>query len=85
MSFDHADFLAHPKKYEMYKTAKIATHVFTNDGRHDLPAGEIVGVQYRTTAYCSTRRRYEPVYTVTLQDNSVWGDMYAAHLTRFVL
>jgi len=83
--FDHADFETNPKKYETYKTAEIASHIFTHNGERDLPAGEIVGVQYRTTAYCAMRRRQEPVYTVTLQDKTVWGDMYAAHLARFVL
>lgn len=82
--FDHTDFVQNPKKYELFKTAEIAKNVFTNNGENDLPEGEIVGIQYFTTARNQIYRRMEPVYSVTV-NGKFWGQVYANTLRNFVL
>lgn len=82
--FDHSDFLANPKKYELFQIARVASHVFTDNGTDDLEEGRYVSVQFMRTAYNGIRRRVEPVYSVTA-DGKVWGVMYASNLANFLL
>lgn len=82
--YDHADFSANPGKYQLFKTARIASHVFTENGHADMPAGECVGVQYLLTAYNALRRRNEPVYAVKCGD-TIRGSFYGSTLADFVL
>lgn len=82
--FDHADFLANPKKYEQVRTAAIAAHIFTENGADDLEQGQRVAVQFMRRAYNGLRRRDEPVYSITT-GGKVWGVMFASTLADFVL
>ena len=82
--FDYADFERHAKKYEHYKTARIRGHVFTENGEHDLEAGQFVAVRHIRNAWNGLTRRVEPVYSITA-NGSIWGVMYASNLSDFVL
>jgi hypothetical protein len=82
--FDHSDFIANPKKYELFQIARVASHVFTDNGIDDLEEGRYVSVQFMRTAYNGLRHRVEPVYSVTA-DGKVWGVMFASGLASFVL
>lgn len=79
--FDLKDFQANPGKYELFKTAQIAAHIFTNNGEQDLAAGQYVGIKYRCSAFNRMYRRTEPVYTIIGADR----DLYANALMNFVL
>lgn len=81
---NHADYTRYPTKYELFKTAKIGTHVFTENGEHDLEPGQYVGVQFLRHAWNAMRRRQEPIYTVTA-NGTVWGCLFGNALTDFVL
>ena len=72
-------------KCPLYKTAELATHVFTNNGDDDLSAGTIVGVSYIGQQLNQMHKRDEPVFAVTLQGGRFWGHLYANALDRFVL
>ena len=82
--YDHSDFLRNPGKYELFATARIARHMFTENGERDLPEGECVGVKYRLTARNQLYRRDEPVFTVS-HNGQMWGDVYANALCDFIL
>ena len=84
MSFDYADYVKHASKYEHYKTARVAAHVFTNDGIDDLEKGQFVAVRFMHTAYNGLRHRVEPVYGITA-NGKTWGVMFASSLADFVL
>ena len=83
--FNQQDYEANKGKYQLFSTARINGHVFTENGGNDIPADTVVGIKYRCDAFNALRRKHEPVYTVTLQDGSVWGDMYGNNLYGFVL
>lgn len=82
--FNHSDFQANPKKYESVKTARVASHVFTENGSDDLEKGQFVAVRHIRNAYNGLRRRTEPVYSVTT-GGKVWGVMFASNFSDFVL
>jgi hypothetical protein len=82
--FNHQDYAAHPAKYELFRTARIDTHVFTQDGAADLEKGQYVAVSFLRHAWNAMRRRQEPVYTVTVGGH-IWGYVFANALTDFVL
>jgi hypothetical protein len=82
--FNHQDYTAHPAKYELFRTARIDTHVFTQDGSADLEKGQYVAVSFLRHAWNALRRRQEPVYSVTV-GGQVWGYVFANALTDFVL
>lgn len=79
--FRHADYLAHPAKYRLFKTATIAAHILTQNGEHDLPQGEIVAIEYRCDAFNPLYRRTEPVYSI----KGTGRDLYANALADFCL
>lgn len=79
--YDAKDFAANPGKYRLFQTARIAKHVFTHNGEHDLPEGEHVGIVFRCEAFNPMFRRMEPVYTIKGKDR----DLYANALGDFVL
>jgi len=82
--FDHADFETNPKKYELFRTARVESHVFTDNGEDDLAAGQFVAIRHIRNAYNGLRRRVEPVYSVTT-GGGVWGVMFANNLSDFTL
>lgn len=82
--FQHNDYDKNPGKYELFKTAKVNTNVFTENGEADLEKGQYVAVSFMRHAYNAMRRRQEPVYSVTV-GGKVWGYMFANALTDFVL
>jgi hypothetical protein len=82
--FDHNDFEANPKKYELFKIARVASPVFTENGEDDLESGQHVTISHIRNAYNGLRRRVEPVYSVTT-GGKVWGVMFASNLSGFVL
>lgn len=82
--FDHSDYTRNPGKYELFRTARINTHVFTENGVDDLQEGQYVAVQFLRHAWNAMRRRQEPVYSVTI-GGKVWGYMFANALGNFVL
>lgn len=79
--YDHKDFQANPKKYELFKTAVIATHCFTNNGTDDLTEGQHVGISYFCTAKNCMYNRMEPIYRINGTDRTI----YANTLRDFVL
>jgi len=72
-------------KAALYRTAVVKGHIFTHNGEQDLPAGTIVGVAFLCLARNQMFKRYEPIYTVTLQGGQHWGNLYESALTDFVL
>lgn len=82
--YQHADFVAHPGKYQLFRTAVVARQIVTENAERDLAPGTIVGIAYRCTARNQIHRRDEPVYTVRV-NGATWGDMYANNLADFVL
>lgn len=79
--FDYTDYTANPGKYRLFKTARIATHLFTNNGEHDLHEGTFVGITYHCTARNQLYRRDEPLYRLSGSNRIV----YANVLCDFVL
>ncbi len=80
-AYEHHDFEANPKKYELFKTAILQCHLFTNNGEQDIEAGTVVAIEYRCTARNQLLRRSEPIYTLKGYD----VDIYANNLASFVL
>jgi hypothetical protein len=80
-AYEHQDFEANPKKYELFKTAILQCHLFTNNGEQDIEAGTVVAIEYRCTARNQLLRRSEPVYTI----KGYGVDIYANNLASFVL
>jgi hypothetical protein len=80
-AYEHHDFEANPKKYELFKTAILQCHLFTNNGEQDIEAGTVVAIEYRCTARNQMLRRSEPVYTI----KGYGVDIYANNLASFVL
>lgn len=84
MNYIHSDFVAHPRKYELYKTAVIACHVFTENGANDIAPGTVVRVTFDCVARNQLYRRDEPVYRVET-NGKFHGYFYANTLSEFVL
>lgn len=82
--FDQKDFTNNPLKYELFKTARIASHIFTHNGEHDLVEGTPVAIQYLRTDFNSVYRQDMPIYYVSTS-NHFHGCMYATTLADFVL
>lgn len=80
-AYEQQDFEASPKKYELFKTAILRGHLFTNNGEADIEAGTVVAIKYRCTARNQMLKRSEPVYTLKDYDT----DIYANNLADFVL
>ena len=84
MSYDPKDFAANPRKYELYKTAEVARHIFTEDGADDLAPGTILRVKFHCVARNQLYRRDEPVYLCESAGKD-HGYFYASTLENFVL
>lgn len=82
--FDPTDFARNPRKYELFRTARVNSRVFTENGESDLEQGQYVAVSHFRNAWNALRRREEPVYSITA-NGKVWGYMYASALADFVL
>lgn len=83
-AYDPKDYAANPSKYQLFKTARVASHVFTENGESDLAHGQYVAVQFFRSAWNQLRRREEPVFSVTA-NGKVWGMLYASALSDFCL
>jgi len=81
MKYDQKDFELNPKKYELFKTAVVATNIFTHDGWDDLRQGEIVAIRYAGEYNNPLYRRKEPMYQI----NDKKQFLYANYLSNFVL
>ena len=68
----------------MFRTARVKSHVFTDNGEDDLAAGQFVAIRHNRNAYNGVRRRTEPVYSITT-GGGVWGVMFANNLSNFTL
>ena len=80
------DYFENPGKYKLFRSARIARHVFTENGAADLAAGEFVSIKYRCEALNKMYGRYEPIYTITRTERGPENrDVYAHTLTNFVL
>ena len=76
--FNHADFVRHPKKYELFKTAILRNLIVNQDG--EVPSGTVVGIKYAGERFNRLYNRTEPVYVLST------GDVcYANNLHSFVL
>jgi len=82
--FNYADFEINPKKYELFRTARVKSQVFTENGEDDLAAGQFVAIRHIRNAYNGMRRRDEPVYSITTA-GKIWGVMFANNLSDFCL
>lgn len=78
------EFASNPGKFTLYKTASVAAHFHTENGRDDLTVGQTVSISYRCTALNRLFRRTEPVYAVSV-GGRFWGDVYANTLADFCL
>lgn len=77
--YDHSDFLANPRKYEIYSSAEVARHLFCENG-DDVPEGTPVGVQFMGVVRNQLYKRDEPIYKLT-----TGHVVYANALACFVL
>jgi len=87
-AYDKNDYFQNPGKYKLFQSARIARHIFTENGEHDLKAGEFVSIKYRCEALNKMYGRYEPVYTIVNTEHGVPSearDVYANNLASFVL
>lgn len=82
--YNPKDYFENPGKYKLFRSARIARHVFTANGAADLAAGEYVSIKYRCEAFNSMYGRYEPVYTIVNTEHGA-RDVYANTLTNFIL
>ena len=73
--FDADDFAANRDKYRRFKTARIASHIFTHNGEDDLEQGEYVGIKYQFTAHNALHRRSEPVYRINGGDRLLYANV----------
>ena len=80
-TFDHADYVSAPIKYQLFKTAKVRNHVVTHNGESDLEAGACVGLEYAGTVRNQLYRREEPIYRIKGTEHT----LYASNLTDFCL
>jgi hypothetical protein len=80
-AYSQQDFESNPKKYELFKTAIVRGHLFTNNAEQDIEAGTVVAIEYRCTARNQMLKRNEPIYTLKGYD----VDVYANNLSSFVL
>ena len=86
--YNPKDYFENPGKYKLFRSARIARHVFTENGTADLAAGEYVSIKYRCEALNRMYGRYEPVYTIVNTERGVPSearDVYANTLTNFIL
>ena len=86
--YSQKDYSENPKKYQLFKSARIARQIITENGEDDLNAGEFVSIKYRCEAFNRMYGRYEPVYTITNTERGIpteSRDVYANNLTNFVL
>lgn len=81
--FDYLDFSANPGKYRLFATARIAGHLFTENGESDAEAGTYVSLQYLNTVRNQMFRREEPIYMATAKGKE-WT-LYASALADFCL
>jgi hypothetical protein len=87
-AYDKNDYFENPGKYKLFRSARIARHIFTENGDNDLKAGEFVSIKYRCEALNRMYGRYEPVYTIVNTEHGVPSearDVYANNLASFVL
>jgi len=87
-AYDKNDYFENPGKYKLFRSARIARHIFTENGANDLAAGEFVSIKYRCEALNRMYGRYEPVYTIVNTEHGVPSearDIYANNLASFVL
>jgi hypothetical protein len=80
-TFDHADYVNAPIKYQLFKTAKVRNHVLTHNGESDLEAGACVGLEYAGIVRNQLYRRDEPIYHIKGTEHT----LYASNLTDFCL
>ena len=86
--YNPKDYFENPGKYKLFRSARIASHVFTENGAADLAAGEYVSIKYRCEAFNKLYGRYEPIYTIVNTEHGVPSearDVYANTLTNFIL
>jgi hypothetical protein len=87
-AYDKNDYFENPGKYKLFRSARIARHICTENGTNDLAAGEFVSIKYRCEAFNKMYGRYEPVYTIVNTEHGVPSearDVYANNLASFVL
>ena len=87
-AYDKNDYFENPGKYKLFRSARIARQIITENGTHDLKAGEFVAIKYRCEALNKMYGRYEPVYTIVNTEHGVpkeARDVYANNLASFVL
>lgn len=77
--YDHSDFLANPRKYEIYSSAEVARNLFGENG-DDVPEGTPVGVKFMGVVRNQLHKRDEPIYKLT-----TGHVVYANALSDFVL
>lgn len=82
-TYDHADFVANPRKYKLFKSADMATNLFGENGA-DIAAGTPVGIKFLGVRRNQLYKRDEPIYEITSGANG-YHVVYANALTSFVL
>ena len=76
--FDYKDYVANPRKYELFKTATVRDTIINEIG--EVTAGTIVSLEYLGARRNQLYRRDEPIYRLDT------GDLcYATNLADFCL
>ena len=61
----YQDFQENPKKYELFKTARIKNHIFTENGKYDIPENTFLAISFYQNVFNAMYNRIEPVYKIT--------------------
>jgi len=79
MPFSIPDYQTNPRKYELFKTARIATNELG-----EFTCGQIVAISFVGTDFPPNQVRDEPVYRIKSASGNEY-DVYASALDSFVL
>lgn len=74
MKYDHTDFTNNPKKYAMFKTAKVKNRIVNTDGT--VEPDTIVGLSFIGVRRNQLYKRQEPVYMLTTGDCCYANNLY---------
>lgn len=71
-------------KAKLYVTAKVRSHIFTNNGERDIPTGDYVAIRYIGERMHPWFHAAEPMFLAT-HNGEEWGALGADALEEFCL
>ena len=75
--YDASEFRKNPSRFSLFTSARIACHIFTHNGEHDLEEGTQVSIEYVGTERNRLYRRDEPSYRIKGTQQIVSGSLLA--------